>query len=42
MKTNKKFKGNSISIIDDINQDLNNELRDEYDLKNVDLKPMRR
>ena len=35
----KIFKGNSIEIIDEENTDLNDELRDEYDLSKLNLKP---
>ena len=42
MKTKTKtkiFKGNKIDIIDDPNQNPNDELRSEYDLSKMNLKP---
>ena len=40
MKTNTKvFKGNQISVINDPNQNPDDELRNEYDLKKMNLKP---
>ena len=40
MKTEiKKLKPNKIHIINDTNVDLNDDLREEYDLSTMDLKP---
>ncbi|MBM2817185.1 MAG: hypothetical protein HW421_3947 [Ignavibacteria bacterium] len=40
MKTKTKiFKGNQINIINDPNQNQDDELRDEYDLSSMKLKP---
>jgi hypothetical protein len=38
MKT-KLFQGNKINIINDKNENLDDELREEYDLSKMDLKP---